>query len=426
MAMFRYLLLLAAIFSTSDHVAWGQASKSATIAQLLAIGWETKPDARQQAEEAYRRAVEDLPGDRTVVYAYALVKLQQRQYSEAAKLLDQYLAIEKTDAFAWRAKAWVSMLTKNATGSVAEMDKVSQLLADRKNKLTEEQQQELSGFLGRMIGFLEGPGEGSINAATLAATKKKFSERLTETQREAFDSGLSAVADEFGVHATAKDDAQAQEITTAEKLKREQLEQLDKDEVAIGARKEELKLAAQKVESEAQAENATYAKADQPFADNLSRLSAQAAAIDRDLSIVSSDIVAVRAQLAREKDPVLRDRYFNDLNRLQVLASRLDGDLAALEGRASTVQSQRAALAARHNQAQAGFARSLALAQKEFLTLENREKRADAQRNKLKKPAAGNTGKVISLNKQAIALTTYESFPLEAEKQRLLDGLDGK
>jgi hypothetical protein len=38
----------------------------------------------------------------------------------------------------------------------------------------------------------------------------------------------------------------------------------------------------------------------------------------------------------------------------------------------------------------------------------------------------GNTGKVIALNKQAVALSTYETFPLEAEKQRLLDHLEAK
>jgi hypothetical protein len=58
--------------------------------------------------------------------------------------------------------------------------------------------------------------------------------------------------------------------------------------------------------------------------------------------------------------------------------------------------------------------------------LETKEKRADNERGKLAKPATGNSGKVISLNKQAVALSTYETFPLEAEKQRLLDQLKEK
>jgi hypothetical protein len=46
-----------------------------------------------------------------------------------------------------------------------------------------------------------------------------------------------------------------------------------------------------------------------------------------------------------------------------------------------------------------------------------------AEREKLNKPAAAYTGRVISLSKEAQALTTYEAFPLEQERQRLLDSI---
>jgi hypothetical protein len=403
-----------------------ETSRAAAIAELLTVGWDTRPDARLEVEKLYRQTSEDLPGDRTLVYAYALVKLQQRQYPEASRLLDQYLGIEKQDVFAWRAKAWISLLTKNAGGAVVELDKLSQLLADEKVKLSDEQRSELVTFLGRMVGFLEGPGEGSVTAASLTATRRKISERLPGTEREAFDSAISAVVDEFGVLATAKDDAQVQEISTQEKQNRERLVDLANDEAAMAERKEALQKTAEKIESEAVAEREIYAKADQPLIDQLSRLNSQAAIIDSQLANVSADILSIRALLAREKDPVLRDQYFRDLDRLSLLASRLDGDLLALSRRADGIKRQRSALALRHAQAQQTLANSLAAAQKEFKGIETKEKRADNEREKLKKPVVGNTGKVIALNKQAIALSTYESFPLEAEKQRILDLLDAK
>lgn len=416
-------LLSAALWCS---IASAQGGVSTAITELMTVGWDTKPEARERAELLYARAVEEHPGDRQLVYAFALVKMQQRQFPEAAKLLDQYLAIEKQDASAWRAKAWLSMLMKSASTSLVELDKLSQVLADEKVKLPDETRQELVTFLGRMIGFLEGPGEGSVNGATLAAAKQKIRGRLTETQRESFDSGVSAVVDEFGVLATAKDDAQVQEIATAEKQKREQLVDIEKDGVEIVARKGELRETAERLESEVAAENATYAKADAPLADEFNRIAAQAANVDRDLSNVSSDIISLRGQAARERDPIIRNRLFRDIDRLEDIAARLDNNLRSLERAGAVVRDRRATLLAQHNQALAGYASSLGAAQKEFKGLESREKRADAIRNKLRKPSVGNTGKVISMNKQAVALSTYETFPLEAEKQRLLDQLEAK
>jgi hypothetical protein len=124
-----------------------------------------------------------------------------------------------------------------------------------------------------------------------------------------------------------------------------------------------------------------------------------------------------------EQDQVQRLRLLQESDRLERIAVRLDADLRALERRAAIVQRDRAALALRHRQNLAAYGVTAGRMEKEFKTIETSLKRAESERAKLKKPATGNTGKVIALNKQAIALTTYEVFPLEAEKQRLLDEL---
>lgn len=424
--MIARTLILAACLGLLGSTSTAQVSPATAISDLLSVGWDIRSEGRERAAAAYQQAVEDFPGDRQVVYAYALVRMQQRQYPEAVRLLEDYLSIEKQDAHAWRAKAWLSMLMKNASSSLVDLDKISQLVADEKTELTAAEQQELIGFLGRMIGFLEGPGEGAVNSSTLSSAKRKIVDRLTGTQRETFDQNVSAVIDEFGVLATAKDDAQVQEIATAEKRKRDQLAQLDKDAIEIGARKEELKLAAEKIESEAQSDNETYSRADQPLAESLANVNSQALIAERELANASVDLLSLRAQFARERDPIFRDRLFREIDRVEILAARIDADLLSLRRRAQGIQAQRATLAAKHNQAQASFAAGIAKAQKEFQTLENQLKRASAERSKLKRPAVGNTGKVIALNKQAVALSTYETFPLEAEKQRLLDQLEAK
>lgn len=403
-----------------------------TIAELLSVGWETKPQSRESADQLYQHFLEQNPGNRQVLYAFALVKMQQGRYSDAAKLLEPYLATYKNDLAAWRAKAWISMLTKNYTASLAELDKLSQLLEEQANaavkdeddgRKRDEQQQEYIRFLGRMVGYLRGPRNGAVSVATLDAAQRKITARLDETHKPLFDEGLASVTDAFAVFATSKDDAQAQEVATAEKTKRETLENIEKEAVDIASRREQLKASSDKIQSESRAATDTYNKADAPLVSELTRLNAQAALLDRDLNNINTDIILLRRQADRERDPVLRDRLLRDISRLQLVASRIDSDYSAVQASANAVQGQRAALLARHQQTQAAFASALLRAEKEFKGLDTKLKRADAEKAQLKKPATGNTGKVIAMSKQAEALTTYEEFPLEQEKQRILDGL---
>lgn len=407
-----------------------------SIVDVLSVGWDTAPEARAAGERAYQQFVKDNPGNRQVLYAYALVKMQQRQYPEAAKLLDQYLTIEKNDLHAWRAKSFLSMLLRQSDLGLVELDKLSQVLADDMadklkapgaEEMEDRQRRELHGetvsYLGRMIGYLEGPGEGSVNTATLTTTKTKISNRLSDTWRDILDAAASAVVDEYNVLATAKDDAKFQEIAAAEQAKRDRIAEIERLAIEAASRQDELKAGYDKVQEEIAAENAAYARQDQPLADELNRLSSQAAVINRELSVVSADIFSLRRAAEMEQDQVQRLRLLQESDRLERIAVRLDADLRALERRAAIVQRDRAALALRHRQNLAAYGVTAGRMEKEFKTIETSLKRAESERAKLKKPATGNTGKVIALNKQAIALTTYEVFPLEAEKQRLLDEL---
>lgn len=414
-------------------LAAGAASAAeSSLVQLLKVGWDTRPAARNEAEEIFRQYIEEQPADARAYYAYALVRMQQGRYPEAGELLDKALRFDRNHLNAWRARSWISMLTRKHDAALAELDRLSQLLDDAMQeevadakvaRRRQQQHRELVGYLGRMIGYLEGAAAGSVSASAVEGAKRKIVERLDGTLQEEFEAQRSAVVDQFNVLATAKDDAQVQEIMAAEKQKRERLAQIERLEADAAVRKDELKTESDKVKSEAQAASAQYAAADRPLADELSRLRAQAARLESDLSSITIDISRVRADLARERDPIRRERLLFELDRLEGIAARIDGDLLAVERRAAGVQSQRGTLLAQHRQTQGAYAATLQKAQQEYNSLENQLRRANSERLKLSKPASGTTGKVLSMAKEAVALSTYEVFPLEAERQRLLDEL---
>jgi hypothetical protein len=164
-----------------------------------------------------------------------------------------------------------------------------------------------------------------------------------------------------------------------------------------------------------------FAKDQQPLAAQLAGLNAQAAAFQGDLDLATVDILRLRALLDKEKDPLLRERWLLELNRASAIASRADASRVALNRQAAVINGQLAALQQKHRQAQSRLAGELQRLENEAASLDKQEKRNDLDTGKAKKPAVGDVRRSRSLSAQAAAFTTYEEFPLEAEKQRLLD-----
>ena len=57
------------------------------------------------------------------------------------------------------------------------------------------------------------------------------------------------------------------------------------------------------------------------------------------------------------------------------------------------------------------------------MALGKREKRADYEEKKAKRPVSSTSTKTLALSTTVTSLSTYDKFPLEQAKQRLLEEL---
>jgi hypothetical protein len=112
-----------------------------------------------------------------------------------------------------------------------------------------------------------------------------------------------------------------------------------------------------------------------------------------------------------------------EIDRLALAASRLESDLFSVRRLAEGVQGQRAALVARQRRAQAAAADQAQRIDKEIGNLGKRDRVNDALEKRVNKAPSGTTSKTRALTAQATALSTYDQFPLEAARQRLLEVL---
>jgi hypothetical protein len=109
--------------------------------------------------------------------------------------------------------------------------------------------------------------------------------------------------------------------------------------------------------------------------------------------------------------------------RLSVALGRYDIDLRGIHGELAGLAAQRVQLAARRQAAVARNRAEIDQVDRRLSDLRTTERRITNQEKKANQPVAGNTAAVVAMAAKARAFTTYEPFPFEEERARLLQSL---
>lgn len=400
-----------------------EAGSRSLVRQLLEQAWDTTDEAKSKATERISQ-LHRLGDSVEAAYAEALVCMLQRRFEESQSALDRLLKLEPGHLAAHRAKVWTSLLTKNYGAALVGMERLAEAAAkSTEDEATRDDANESARFLGSVYGFVDGPLEKTAAVASRKSTEKSILAALNDQQRMLFTEARHEVMEKFTGLTSDREDSREQAVADAEAEKQKVLADVDIRRKEIAKQAEELEERRDKVQAELNEELQEVARLDRPLASQLTRMQADAAAVQANLSGLALDIDRLEAELAREKDPVLRDRIRRDIDRVSALARRYDGELAAVSRLIAGVQSQRAEVAARGLRAQQRFGSQLQSVNRQLAGFQAEERKLAGAEKKAKKPSTGVTGKVTALGITATALKTYEPFPLEQERQRLLDAL---
>lgn len=402
--------------------AWSEESPvKQGLAKLFEVGSQNTIKSRSAASDQYKELRQLAPADSRIIEGYAIIQIKLHNYPEAVKLIDEVLASDKTDLYVWKTKSWLSVITKNYAAALVDLDRFSQLMPAEAKGGEEEQQLDMSRYLGRVFGFLEGPVADAAGAAQRESAKKKILARLSEPRQMAFEEGRSRVLDAFNSLGAEKEESAEKAKVVAEEEREKLIGDLEARKEKIAARRSEIGPQRDKLRSEIKAENDQLLKEQQPFLNQLNVLNAQAAGLRRELDIFVINIQQLQGNFEREKDPIIRGRIQADLDRANILAARVDGNLVVVQRQAAGVNSQLALVQQKHVAAANRLNNELARLDNELAGLDKQERRNGIDTTKAKKPAVGDVRRSRSLSAQASAFSTYEEFPLETEKQRLLE-----
>jgi hypothetical protein len=394
------------------------------VSALLDAGWKPSSKGLEAAREQYQALATDGKIDPRVTYGYALVQMRNRKYDEAQRLLDDVLAADKNNTAARRAKVWVLMVTQSYSAALVELEALSKLLRMEPPATNADDDDARSvEFLGRVMGFVDGPAASAVAEHVRADYRKRLAGSLTPTQRQVFEEAHTAVARRFAELDLDRQQTKADAKADEEKRRDLIRQQLDRERNSLSQEKTNLSARAEKVEADSARELTDIEAQLRPLAARQSRLESRGAAITREMAGLSAEIGRLLELADLAEDPIEAARWRAEARRLDVALGRYDVDLRALNGELAGVAAQRVTLAGRRQAALAKREAENDRIERRATEVRNTEKRIATDEKKTSQPAAGNTAAVASLAAKARAFSTYEAFPFEEERARLLQSL---
>jgi hypothetical protein len=389
------------------------------VQKLFDVGWDTSVKAREQADEVAAKIDELFPGDPRGGYAYVLVLTKQRRYGEAVRRMKQVLTGDSDNVALWMASVRLDMLTKDYASALAGMEQMSKLLPTAGTD--EDAYRDEAVFLGRMFGYLQGPVEGEVGADLVDAAKEKVLARIGEARSVAFDQGRRRVRETFSALTFEKQETQAEEKAAAEEEQRRLLADVKEEKSGLDPKRDELRTDQKKLRDDAKQRLNDLADDERPLLVQLNQIQAQILLVRRQLATAVANLNSAQIAMNNQRNQTTRSQIGIQVSNFNLIASRYQSQLSLLERRAILINRQRALMRRQVGQSQAAAAAEIASIEKELGELDKREKRLDVQELKGSKEKPVIARSVRLLDVELAAFTTYDEFPLENEKLRVLE-----
>lgn len=399
--------------------------KSEAIAKLLDVGWGVNSQARTAGDQQYEEVARRAAGDPRGLEAGWLVLMQQRRFEDALKRVDEYLALVPNNLDAIRAKAWLQTLLKNYPGATLSADRLSKLLAAHPPTTDEERAAHDAsiGFLGRLFGYFGGPVSDAINQEERRVLEKRLIERLDPSKRPIFEDARNGVLSKFIELSDESHGAREKAVATARAEKEKTLAELQGEKEKADARIKELEERKNKLNSEFKTEIDDINKQDQPIIQQQTVLASRANVLSNDLLGFQSQMASFEQLAAQEKNAFRQQQFLSQASALGLTCTRIEANLLAVNRLLANAQRQRGGLQAKRVQAQSNTASQIDRIERELADLEKRERRNEGLEKRASRAALPTTSKLRALSAQATALSSYDVFPLEAVKTKLLESL---
>lgn len=395
------------------------------LTALLEVGWDSSVKSYQAAQKQAASLSETFPAEVRVPYAMAVVAIKHRKYSTALEHIDEVLQMRPKLWIGERTRLWLLVVLRQNEAGLEQAALLCEDLASD-TKLDPAQRDQRARWIGRIFAYISAPTGEVLAPEMIRRYEERILANFDPDTTKAFDEGRDSLVNAFTDRQFEHQQVKLQEKELGETRKIER-------EAALKDEKSQTVTAAGTIEEQAKALRDQLDVNLNDIDESIGRLQSELAGVQSQASVVlatlnqiAANIDAVRLQLdAVPPNDVLEQ------NRLLAILRAFDLDYAQQSSvyrpLALQVQSLQQNLRDLNGERQQLVGQFDAEMKKLGRTLTNLQKRAlriELDERKLAKSSpTGNTPRVHAKDLILSALTTYEPFPVEQEKQTILRSL---
>lgn len=358
-----------------------------------------------------------------VLYAYALVKSRQHDVDKAISVIDRLEELDPANSLQLRLKTWLLLRREKFDAAVVTLTRfIEKVKAD--GSLDDFSRLESYRFAGRVFGFLDGPASSRVNPVTRESSRRKVLMGIDADLKDAFDLDYSAVRDEYRDLINAKGKAEKTALDADIKQRQIKFAQLIRTEAQLDESQKRLNSQAIEIRENVNRELLEIRESDRQWSSRQAALESDLAGVQNELFLLANDVAYWRHLWIQEEEVFQRGYYIRRIQNLDFLIFDRRSDAAVIRGELNGIVSQRDGLQARYAQLSGGASRQLASIQTELKNVTQLQRRTANEKINTTKPSKKIVTRSVSLKTKAKSITTYDKFPLEMERQLVLDSLD--
>jgi len=411
------LLLVAASVPTVASAA--DENYKAQVVSMLNEGWSDADGTLSKAEASFAQAKSLAPADIRANYAWALIKMKNGRAAEAAAVLDTIMTEHPAEHQVRQAQIWIHASLREYPPAIQSLVTLGVRLPKADEDVKDEDR-AAAKFLGQMFGYLTGPGSDQVQDDKLEAKEKLVAGGLTPSLKSLYDESKAEVTKKFVEYVQ---NPPPEPVATPAPADFGGVADAEQAAILSGngafdpndPRIAELKKKFLTEQAPLQKKLASLAK-DYNF------LATQGATLRASLEKLEKNAKAKETQANKEKNQTKRVQLNAEAKKAEDMAKKSEHEFNRLKGEAEKLKREAAPIKQELN----------AMAQKY---------KADASRlvGGVSKPVAGKTPEPpkpvaavipaapapppMSSKEIMESLVTYLPFPLEAEKQRVIESL---
>jgi hypothetical protein len=430
--------LAAVAFLSQASLAFAADGFAQHTAAILHAAWRPSPQALAEAEAKHALAVAADADDHRADYALALARLRGAKWEAAGAALREATRKSPQDLYTWRAHVWLLLYQRQFPEALAEIDRFAQAIPStpEADSTIEARWNAAAKIMGRAYGYIAGPRSGVIAPDELTAREQKLNDRFTVARQRAFAAGKAEMATAHHQAIAAIDEEKQTVVDTKQEENAAQREFVDSERAKIETEAATLQAQSASAKDQLDAEVTALDQELTPIEQRYTEVQFAArpfvqriAELDRRLNFALAEASRSDAGDGKDQERVRRDRERRE--RAQREADNLRFEIRREQEflRPYQVESQRLQAAAAQIQQQkaaalANYQRTIASLEAALRKLQRIEKQLRVSERELAKPIGSTSAKTSDLKARLPLLTTYEKFPLEQERLRLLSELE--